>query len=75
MSKDFKATGRSEDAMVEAGVGILIDAFEKDDGSRKLQIRPEVKVRYDFADGDPVYSDYSDLVVGIGFQYAFGEAD
>jgi len=75
LSKDFKATGRSEDAMVEAGVGILIDAFEKDDGSRKLQIRPEVKVRYDFADGDPVYSAYSALVVGIGFQYAFGEAD
>ncbi len=73
LSKDLAIGGRTEDAMVEAGLGLLIDAFEKDDGSRKLQIRPEVRARVDFADSSDA-SNLSDFIAGIGFQYAFGPA-
>jgi OmpA-OmpF porin, OOP family len=74
LSKDLRATGRSEDAIVEAGIGLLIDTFEKDDGSRKLQIRPELRSRWDLNEGSSGGSTFSDFIAGVSFQYAFGPA-
>ena len=67
-----KFTGYSSDheSMLEAGLGALVDLSVREDGSRKLQLRPEMRVRYDF-DKD---NGYADKIFGLSLQYAFGPA-
>lgn len=60
------------DPMAQVGVGILIDLFEKPDGSRKLLARPEAKVRWAFESDNN--NDPHDFIAGLSFVYAFGPA-
>ncbi len=59
----------SDNVLAEVGGGLLIRAWESEDGSKTFDLRPQVKVRYDNNrfDGHP-----TDLLVGLGFQFGFG---
>lgn len=73
MSKDFGSSTDS-DAIIEAGVGLLVDMYEKADGSRKVQFRPEIRTRADMGFSGSRDRHYSDIIAGIGFNFAFGPA-
>lgn len=57
--------------LAQAGVGILFDIGENRSRSFVFQLRPEVKYRYDWADG-PIEDTHGDLVVNLGFAFNFG---
>jgi len=59
------------DPVLQLGLGAMIDLFEKEDGSRKLLARPEIKSRWQMVDnGDSPH----DFLAGLSFVYAFGPA-
>lgn len=59
--------------MTQAGLGLMIQAGEKNDGALKFSLRPEVKARWTMPrDNDP-QDKYLDYVAMLGFQFAFGE--
>jgi OOP family OmpA-OmpF porin len=72
LSKSWDNSPRVEDPIVEVGLGLMIDAFERADGARKLQIRPEIRSRWDVAESRPGDSTFSDFIAGVSVQYAFG---
>jgi len=57
--------------LAQAGVGLLLDLGENSSRSFVFQIRPEVKYRFDWADG-PVEDTHGDLVINLGFAFNFG---
>lgn len=73
MSKDIGGS-KDEDAVIEAGVGVLVDMYETADGSRKVQFRPELRARADMGFSGSGNSHYTDFLAGISFNFAFGPA-
>ena len=59
--------------LAQVGAGLLIDVAENSSGSFLFQLRPEVKVRWDFIDERP-NDNFVDTMAGIGFQFAWGDA-
>lgn len=57
--------------LAQAGVGLLMDLGESRSGSFVFQLRPEVKYRFDWADG-PVEDTHGDLLINLGFAFNFG---
>ncbi|HEY6644731.1 OmpA family protein [Povalibacter sp.] len=57
--------------LAQAGLGLLIDAGENAAKTFVFQLRPEVKVRYDFAD-TPNHDDFHDYIANLGFAFNFG---
>lgn len=59
--------------MAQAGLGLMIQAGEKENGALKFSLRPEVKARWTMPrDNDP-QDKYLDYVAMLGFQFAFGD--
>lgn len=70
--KDEPDAGRDFGSpLAQAGAGLLIDVAENSSGSFLFQLRPEVKVRWDFIDERP-NDHFVDYMAGIGFQFAWG---
>jgi OOP family OmpA-OmpF porin len=57
--------------LAQAGVGLLMDLGESSSGNFVFQLRPEVKYRFDWADG-PVEDTHGDLLINLGFAFNFG---
>lgn len=72
---DTNPTGAkgNQDGILQAGLGVMVDLFEKADGSRKFQARPEVKARWSLS-GNKGASDPVDGIAGISFVFAWGPA-
>lgn len=60
-------------AMAQAGLGLMIQVGEKNDGAQKFSFRPEVKARYSFPKDNNPQDKYLDYVAMLGFQLAFGD--
>ncbi len=62
--------GLKGDADVTAalGLGLMWDLYRSDDGSRTVQVRPEIRQRWDFATGDT----YGDTLVQVGLGLGWG---
>ncbi len=57
----------------QAGLGLMIQAAEKENGALKFSFRPEIKARWALPrDNDP-QDKFLDYVAMLGFQFAFGE--
>ncbi len=63
-------TGGEYGPLAQAGVGLLIDLVENRAGTFVFQLRPEVKYRFDWADG-PIEDTHGDLLVNLGFVFNF----
>lgn len=57
----------------QAGLGLMIQAAEKNDGALKFSFRPEVKARWSFPKDNDPQDKYLDYVAMLGFQFAFGD--
>lgn len=71
----FSGGGSDDDGnwMVQAGAGLLIQVFQNSRKSSALDLRPEIKLRWDFIDkADTDF--YNDYLLGLGFQFSFGRA-
>lgn len=67
---DDPSPGSSDNSfMAQAGVGALIHVWNSSSGSSNFAIRPQVRVRWD---NTGVYDDPVDVLVGVGFEFAFG---
>ena len=64
--QDGGAQGRF---MAQAGAGALIHLWENESGSMNFSLRPEAKVRWD---ANSNYQRPVDVLLGIGFELAFG---
>ena len=62
--------GLKGDADVTAalGLGLMWDLYRNEDGSRTVQLRPEIRQRWDFATGDT----YGDTLVQVGLGLGWG---
>jgi OmpA-OmpF porin, OOP family len=60
----------ANDAMAQAGVGLLINLWEGANGANSFALRPDVKARWSEAGAEGTLRDY---IGTIGFQYSFGE--
>jgi len=60
-------------AMAQAGLGLMLQVGEKNDGAVKFSFRPEVKARYSFPKDNEPQDKYLDYVAMLGFQLAFGD--
>ena len=70
----FNGVGDNIDGpLAQAGLGLLIDVGENAAKTFVFQLRPEVKVRYDWAD-TPNHDDFHDYIASIGFALNFGPA-
>lgn len=58
-------------AVVQGGAGLLIDVGQNAAKTFVFQLRPEAKVRYDFAD-TVNHDDFHDYIVNLGFAFNFG---
>ncbi|MBB6094592.1 OOP family OmpA-OmpF porin [Povalibacter uvarum] len=59
--------------LAQAGVGLMIDVGQNAAKTFVFQLRPEVKMRYDWAD-TPEHDDFHDYIVNLGFAFNFGPA-
>jgi len=59
--------------LAQAGLGLMIDVGENAGKTFVFQLRPEVKVRYDWADS-PNHDDFHDYIANLGFAFNFGPA-
>ena len=59
--------------LAQAGVGLLLDVGKNSSETFVFQLRPEFKVRYDWAD-TPNHDDFHDYIVNLGFAFNFGPA-
>jgi OOP family OmpA-OmpF porin len=62
--------GLEGDADVTAalGLGLMYDLYRNGDGSRTVQLRPEIRQRWDFASGET----YSDTLASVGLALGWG---
>lgn len=70
----FNGVGDNLDGpLAQAGLGLMIDVGENAAKTFVFQLRPEVKVRYDWADS-PNHDDFHDYIANLGFAFNFGPA-
>jgi len=63
----------TEGPLAQAGLGLMIDVGENAAKTFVFQLRPEVKVRYDFGDTSN-HDDFHDYIAQLGFAFNFGPA-
>ena len=56
------------DVTAALGFGLMWDVYRNGDGSRTVQVRPEIRQRWDFATGDT----YGDTLVQVGIGLGWG---
>lgn len=70
MIMDVPNGGDTENHLLaQAGVGALVHLWEDSSGATNFSLRPEVKVRWD---DNGNYQHPVDMLLGIGFEFAFG---
>lgn len=71
-----KYTGLSSDTefMTQVGLGLMIQLAEKQDGTLRFSLRPEVKARWELPSHNDPQDKFLDYSAGLGFQFAFGPA-
>jgi OOP family OmpA-OmpF porin len=71
-----KYTGQSSDTnfLAQAGLGLMIQLAEKQDGTMRFSLRPEIKARWDLPRHNDPQDKFLDYSAGLGFQFAFGPA-
>ena len=57
--------------LAQVGLGLMIDVGQNAAKTFVFQLRPEAKVRYDWAD-TPAHDDFHDYIVNLGFAFNFG---
>jgi len=62
----------TEDPLLQAGLGMMIELGSRDDGTLKFSLRPEVKARWSFPGRNDPQDHLLDYMAGIGFQLSFG---
>jgi OOP family OmpA-OmpF porin len=60
--------------MGQAGLGLMIHLAEKNDGSLRFGLRPEVKARMAFPQDNDPQDKFLDYTAGLGFLFTFGSA-
>lgn len=65
---------RRHDRVAQAGLGMFMQIAERDDGSFKFALRPEIKARWALPPSNDPQDKYLDYVATLGFQFAFGSA-
>jgi OOP family OmpA-OmpF porin len=71
ITNDYGAGNKADGWLAQAGVGLMIDVAENSSRSFVFQLRPEAKVRYDWADY-PNHDDMHDYVLQVGVIFSFG---
>jgi OmpA-OmpF porin, OOP family len=71
ITNDYGAGSSADGWLAQAGLGLMIDVAENASRSFVLQIRPEAKLRYDWADY-PNHDDMHDYVLQVGVIFSFG---
>jgi OOP family OmpA-OmpF porin len=59
--------------MGQAGLGLMIQVSEADNGATQFSFRPEVKARWSFPRNNEPQDKFLDYVAVLGFQLAFGD--
>ncbi len=67
-TSDYEGTEGDSNVSASLGLGLMWDLARSADGSRTVQLRPEVRSRWDLQRGDTL----NDLVAQIGLAFGFG---
>jgi OOP family OmpA-OmpF porin len=67
-SSDYDAAASDSNVTAALGLGLMWDLFRNGDGSRTVQLRPEVRTRYDMKTGDELH----DIVAQLGISFGWG---
>lgn len=68
---DYGSGIKFDGPLAQAGLGLMIDVGQNAAKTFVFQLRPEAKVRYDWAD-TPLHDDFHDYLVNLGFAFNFG---
>ncbi len=66
-SSNYEGLEGDDNVAVSVGVGALWDLWRSADGSRKVQLRPEVRSRFDFQDDSTLNDQFASLGVAFGW--------
>jgi len=66
--------GSNTDFLAQAGLGLTIQLAQKQDGTLRFSLRPEVKARWALPRHNDPQDKFLDYSAGLGFQFAFGPA-
>lgn len=69
-NSNYKGLQGDDSATLGAGAGVMWDLYRKDDGSRTVQLRPEVRARWNFQQGN----DQLDMLAQVGLAFGWGAA-
>jgi len=69
-STNYEGLERDENVTAALGLGLFWDLFRNADGSRTVQLQPEVRSRWDLQSGNTL----TDIVAQIGIALGFGPA-
>jgi OmpA-OmpF porin, OOP family len=67
-SSDYEGAERDDNVTASLGLGLMWDLARSADGSRTVQLRPEVRTRWDLQSGDPL----NDIVAQVGIAFGWG---
>jgi len=67
-SSDYEGAERDDNVTASLGLGLMWDLARSADGSRTVQLRPEVRTRWDLQTGDPL----NDIVAQVGIAFGWG---
>ena len=67
-SDNYEGLKGDADVTAALGLGLMWDLYRNEDGSRTVQLRPEIRQRWDFATGDT----YGDTLVQVGLGLGWG---
>lgn len=66
-SSNYEGLEGDDNVALSVGVGALWDLWRSADGSRTVQLRPEVRTRFDFQDGSTLNDQFASLGVAFGW--------
>jgi OOP family OmpA-OmpF porin len=69
-SDNYEGLENEENVTLAAGVGLMWDLWQSEDGARSIQLRPEVRGRWDMQSGDT----YFDTLAQVGVAFQWGPA-
>jgi OOP family OmpA-OmpF porin len=67
-SSNYEGLERDDNVTASLGVGVMWDVFRSDDGSRSVQLLPEVRSRWDLQTGNTL----NDVVAQVGVALGWG---
>ena len=67
-SSNYEGLERDDNVTASLGLGLMWDLMRNGDGSRTVQLRPEVRTRYDLQTGNAL----NDIVAQVGIAFQWG---